>query len=319
MVPLSSIFRIQYGNQLNANALSSDPQGVNFITRSARRLGIGPRVARIADVEPFEPGSITATMGGSYLLSAFVQPREFYTAQNIKVLRPIERMEFNEKMFYCKCIDANRWLYSSHGREANRSFDNLLVPSRSDVPSWVREARPPRFDASEFKSLWDGSATSIDDEGLVPLKRLFDLYPGEAIPKALRHPEPGGDGFVPLIRPSSTQVASYVEWVDSSLLSPDCVYPPGTLYISTNGQGSHTFAYVSVRSFVPNIDVTAAVPKRSMSIAEKLFYAAAISRNRPLFSYGRKPKGGRLRGLMVPSRPPRFARESEAGEALLNW
>jgi hypothetical protein len=319
LVPLSSIFRVQYGNQFNANALERDRDGVNFVTRSARRLGIGGRVSRIEDIQPFEAGCITAGMGGSYLLSAFVQPREFYTAQNIKVLRPIEPMSFNEKVFYCQCISANRWLYSSHGREANRSFDTILVPDRSQIPSWVQAADAPRFDATEFASLWDGGDVAVDDEGLVPLRALFDLYSGEAVPKALRCSEDKGDGFAPLVRPSSTQAASYVDWVDTKKLPAEWVYPPGTLHVSTNGQGSHTYAYVSVRSFVPNIDVTVALPKRPMSIAEKLFYAAAISKNRPLFSYGRKPKGGRLGNVRVPSRPPDFARDRKAGEGLLSW
>lgn len=37
-----------------------------------------------------------------------------------------------------------------------------------------------------------------------------------------------------------------------------------------------------------------------MSIEEKLFYAKCITANRYLFSYGRKPKGNKLKSIKVP-------------------
>ena len=37
-----------------------------------------------------------------------------------------------------------------------------------------------------------------------------------------------------------------------------------------------------------------------MSLEEKLFYAVCITKNRYRFSYGRKPKGKRLKSLVLP-------------------
>jgi hypothetical protein len=82
------------------------------------------------------------------------------------------------------------------------------------------------------------------------------------------------------------------------------IYPKGTLFVSTNGEGSHTFSYVSSFSFVPNSDVSVLIPKRSMSLVEKLYYAHCITLNRYKFSYGRKPKGKRLRSIELPDAMP---------------
>src|SRR5260363_190716 len=49
---------------------------------------------------------------------------------------------------------------------------------------------------------------------------------------------------------------------------------------------------------------TLLLPKQKMTLAEKIFYAKAISLNRSKFSYGRKPKGERLKSIKLPDHPP---------------
>ena len=79
------------------------------------------------------------------------------------------------------------------------------------------------------------------------------------------------------------------------------IYPPNTLFVSTNGEGSHTYSYVSTSKFVANSDVTILLPKnKNMPIEVKLFYSRCITANRYLFSYGRKPKGDKLKAIKLP-------------------
>lgn len=73
-----------------------------------------------------------------------------------------------------------------------------------------------------------------------------------------------------------------------------------TMMISTDGDGSHTYAYVLPEPFVPNSNVLAAIPNGKMTFHEKVFYALAITLNRPRFSYGRKPKGERIASISLP-------------------
>ena len=318
-VSLSDVFRVRYGHQLNLNAMDEDDQGINFVGRTRKRLGIVGRVAEIPTVPPSPAGDITVSLGGS-LLSAFVQPAEFYTAQNIKVLTPLESMTFGEKVFYCCCISKNRFKYSCHGREANRSLDSLPVPARSEVPTWAMRAHSPEIGnirADEFDEIPAHITPADVPAKLVPLSQLFHLYNGISPAAEVRHEQPNLDHSVPLLRPSNTQFASFSEYVDRRFIDARHVYPPGTLYISTNGQGSHTFSYVAPFEFAPNSDVTVAIPKNPMVVREKLFYAMAITRNRRLFSYGRKPKGERLSGLLVPSIPPPYIHDAELLSGIL--
>lgn len=310
---LSKIFEIEYGQQLDFNKMttSTSDAGVNFVTRSSKNLGIKTPVKEITGIAPYEAGLITVTLGGTYLLSAFVQPSRFYTAQNIKVLRPKSELSFNQKLFYCQCIMANRFKYSSHGREANKSLEKLLVPTLDEIPTWVSELKfSDSLLKEDYKSKVKKPYESYN-EILVRLDELFDLQNGFPTSGLKTAKIKISDKFIPLIRPSKQQATSFVEYVDKSTVPEKYIYPRHSLYISTNGQGSHTYSYVSTGEFVPNSDVAVLIPRREMSLQEKLYYAKAISINRKLFSYGRKPKGEKIKAIKIPKFPPPFVYEGD--------
>jgi hypothetical protein len=107
---------------------------------------------------------------------------------------------------------------------------------------------------------------------------------------------------VPYIRPSSNYSNLVAGYVDKTKVPSSNLFPKNTLFVSTDGQGSHTYAYVSPVEFVPNSNVLALIPKVEMELQEKIFYAMAITANRWRFSYGRKPKGERFTTINVPSK-----------------
>lgn len=113
-----------------------------------------------------------------------------------------------------------------------------------------------------------------------------------------------GAGRVPFLRPASTQQRTVVGWVAAVSVKAAAVYPKETLFVSTNGEGSHTYAYVSDFEFVPNSDVSVLLPVSPMTLQEKLYYARCITMNRYKFSYGRKPKGDRLKAITLPTAAP---------------
>lgn len=194
LIPLNEIFDIEYGNQFDfskMNQVSSDESGINFISRSSKNFGIVGKVQEIGQVEPYPAGLITVTLGGSYLLTAFIQPGKFYTAQNIKVLKPKERLSFNEKIYYCLCIDKNRFRYSSHGREANTSLDNLLVPfsvplhfKNISLSKLLKDTSKPILTthtvikSKEFTDFKLTKLFKITGTKTTPIKKLIEYGPG---------------------------------------------------------------------------------------------------------------------------------------------
>ena len=112
-----------------------------------------------------------------------------------------------------------------------------------------------------------------------------------------------GEATIPFLRPASTQQRTVAGWVTREAIPSQQVFPAETLFVSTNGEGSHTYAYVSSFEFACNSDVSALLPLAEMSLPEKIFYAHCITRNRFRFSYGRKPKGRRLKSIDLPDFP----------------
>lgn len=143
LVPLCELFSIEHGSKMDLNKMvlcsPGDEEAVVFVGRSGERNGLAAFVRRMDDKEPYASGLISVALGGS-ALSSFVQPRVFYTAQNIDVLTPVVPMSMDVKLYYCLCIEANRFRYTTFGREANRTLRFLLVPAIDQVPDWVEGA-----------------------------------------------------------------------------------------------------------------------------------------------------------------------------------
>lgn len=135
------------------------------------------------------------------------------------------------------------------------------------------------------------------------LEDLFDVRNGVASSGLTISPSPA-PGSVPYLRPASTQQRTVSGWVPESDIGSRNIYPEGTLFVSTNGEGSHSYSYVSRFRFACNSDVSVLLPKREMTLNEKVFYARCITMNRYKFSYGRKPKGTRLKQLELPDTVP---------------
>jgi hypothetical protein len=298
MIELQEIFEIQYGNSLDLNKLSQSKLGINFVSRTAKKNGVSARVNAVLSDSTMPRDSITVSLGGS-VLEAFVQPSEYYTGYHIFCLTPKEgtQLTISQKLFYCACIRANKYKYS-YGRQANRTLKYLKVPSLDELPSWINEVDLSHFDGAEKSKIQKTiSAPIIDDTRI--LKDLFEIKNGIAA-TGLNIKENRFSDCIAYIRPASTSVRVIRGFLERSVMDEKHIYPKGSLFVSTNGEGSHSYSYVSIEDFVPNSDVSVLIPKDDMSLELKLYYAKCIVANRYLFSYGRKPKGKRLSGLLLP-------------------
>lgn len=163
LVPLRTVFSVHYGVNLELNALKLDPDGINFVSRSARNNGVSAKVASVAGVDPLPAGLMTVAGGGS-VLETFVQPEPFYSGRDLYYLVPPKDMSLQEKLYYCMVIRANRYRFN-YGRQANRTLKEIQIPARSAVPAWVKAA----FDG-EVK-LWRTKLSGLGIEAKKPSKK----------------------------------------------------------------------------------------------------------------------------------------------------
>ncbi|NGX76995.1 hypothetical protein G6W75_12945 [Staphylococcus sciuri] len=207
-------------------------------------------------------------------------------------------------LYYCVALHKNKFKFS-YGRQANRTLKQLPIPDISEIPEEIKKYDVQSKGVQELERL----IKQVSSYGLkivnectdyIRLDDLFIIVNGLASSKVVVQPEKVNEKLIPYIRPSKWQSSSYAGYVDKDTVSSEKIFPPGTLYVSTDGAGSHTYSYVSVDYFIPNSNVCVLIPKKEMTIVQKLAYATFITANRFKFSYGRKPKGEKLKSIKLP-------------------
>lgn len=138
LVKISDLFDVVYGSNLELNALEPDPDGVNFVSRTAQNNGVSAKVKYVNGEEPIAAGVLTVAGGGS-VAEAFLQPEPFYSGRDLFYLRPKVPMSVEQKLFFCVCIRANKFRFN-YGRQANKTLRELLIPDISEVPDWADSA-----------------------------------------------------------------------------------------------------------------------------------------------------------------------------------
>ena len=276
LTELKNLFDVRLGNKFDANKMVFVPNGViNFISRDSKNNGCVGTVKKHGETEPFKEGLITVSLGGSFLLSSFVQPKKFYTAQNVAVLTPLKEMSLSEKIFYCKCIAMNRPKYSAFGREANRTLDVLRVPQ--DLPTWLREYENEPEPELE-------KPCSVESVSLDPTKwrrfvysELFDVRKGKRLVVS-KTPKKGNCPFV-----SATNKNNGI----SNMLDLQPIHQPNTITVVYDGN-SLAEAFYQSQPYWAADSVNVLYPKFDLDPFIAMFLITLMRKEKFRFNYGRK-------------------------------
>ena len=276
MVRIDELFTVEYGNKLDMNKMNLDNtiNGVAFVSRKKGNQGVSGYVRPIKNVTPYQANTITVALGGSYLLSSFVQQQEYYTAQNVAVLTPIdEKMPLLHRLYYARCIRHNRFRYSAFGREANRTLGSILLPSTP--PTWVNTSEIPTL---EGLSQVAGIKEDLSNPNLwkkFKLNSLFRISKGKRLTKASRHP--GNVRFI-----GATEKNNGV--TDLNDLTP--TFEGGQLTVAYNG--SVGWCFYQDKPFFACDDINVLEPKYTMNKWILLFIATVIKHEKSRYTYGYK-------------------------------
>lgn len=290
--PLNQLFNVEYGNKFDLNKMelrSKARGGINFVNRSSRNSGVSATVAPVPGVPPYAAGNITVSLGGSFLLSSFVQLEKFYTGQNVAVLTPKKEMTFAENLYICLCIRHNRFRYSAFGREANRTLRTLPVPDRSEFPSWLKDCDVSRLEAEYARPHDESEIIPINPTAWkrFPLSQIFDIRKGKRLTKA--DMRPGDTPFISAID-SNNGLRQRVS------VAP--MHPAGVITVNYNGNGVAE-AFYQPEPFFASDDVNVLYPKFELDSAVALFVATIIRREKYRFNYGRKWNLGRMNETQI--------------------
>ena len=142
---LNDIATLTNGNKFDKNKMSHDKPSINFVSRTGFNNGISDFVDKIDGVEPYPAGAITLALGGS-VGSTFVQPKPFYTGQNVGV---IEFENKSDKMKQFVAVVLNKVCstqFSAFKNEINKHFKRDLSIPLPLKPS----ADPSNYDSTDI-------------------------------------------------------------------------------------------------------------------------------------------------------------------------
>ena len=101
MPKIEHLFEINYGVNLELNSLSlcdkSNPNSVNFVSRTSKNNGVSAFVERLANIDPIPAGTISVSAGGS-VLETYLQPEPYYSGRDLFYLTPKNKMSDMTKL-----------------------------------------------------------------------------------------------------------------------------------------------------------------------------------------------------------------------------
>ncbi len=282
---LDQLFNIDYGTKFDLKQMThttrDDHDAVNFVSRRRENLGVSAYVKPYQDTPPLAAGLISVALGGSYLLSAFIQQRPFYTAQNVAVLTPKAPMTVSEKLFYCICLGKNRFKYSAFGREANRTLASLAVPAElpEAFSSLSFETMEPKSD-SVFGPPYELEVATWKD---FRLSEMFTITGTKTTP--VTELEGYGEGAHPYVTTKATN-----NGVDGSY---NYATEKGkVLVVDSAVLGNCSF---QDRDFSASDHVEKLIPRFPMNPYVAMFLTTVINLEHHRYNYGRKASQKRLR------------------------
>lgn len=137
---LKDICEISMGNKMDFAKMTFDDPAINFVGRSAENNGVNGVVDLIDEIEPYKSGCITVALGGS-LGSSYIQYKDFYTSQNVAVLKFENTVDIAAKIFITTSImNECKYKYFPFGRELNthiRTDFSFYLPVKHNIDGSV--------------------------------------------------------------------------------------------------------------------------------------------------------------------------------------
>lgn len=284
---LHDIFEIEYGNKLDLNKMRvSEEAEIAFVSRTASDNGVSAYVEKLDDVDPYAAGSLTVALGGS-IGSAFLQPKPFYTGQNVAVLIHKRDIPCYAKLFIAVIIKKESDIrFVAFGRELNKHIKTgftLKLPADSNGDpdyEYMREYM------ESFPVNWPQTRNrnSIEPENVENWQsfRIDEVFSRFETGLAQSGSVVDGEDCVYLGAKKRDNCIMKKCARNSAL-----THRGNCLVFICNGEGSVGYCNYMDRDFVATTDLEIGYCDR-LNKYTGLFLVTVIDRERPRYSFGRK-------------------------------
>lgn len=257
---------------LNQQSLSKN--GINFISAKGTNNGVSAKIRHNSRAKKYKAGAITVALKGS-VMSAFLQPQDFYIAHQTAVLYPKISMSDNVRLYYCMCLRLNKYRFN-YGRQADRTLRDLELPSPGEIPVWAQDFNIHKFDTAKDSQVKEKTPEiNLLNWKWFELQSIFNVKKGKRLTKA--NMKVGETPFIGSIDSNN----GYRQFI-----STKPIHEGNTITVNYNGSVAE--AFYQPRSFWASDDVNVLYPKFKMNIYSGLFIATVIKKEKYRFNYGRK-------------------------------
>lgn len=293
---LKKIFDVDYGNKFDLNKMTeTNDMNIAFVSRTATNNGVSSWVELVEGILPYPAGCITVALGGS-LGSTFVQPKPFYTGQNVAVLKDNEDVRIlttEEKLFVAMLIQKECKLrFVAFGRELNKHIKKdftLRLPAISDDEvDWDSLSMLSRGFLERVKISTQNTIHSFKDMSswrYFKVKDLFLTNEDEKLPRGKVHSKDdlseGNDYFYVGAKKRDNGIMYRCGFNEKQVSKGNCI-----VFIC-NGQGSVGYTNYMDKDFMASGDVALGYSDH-LNKYNALFLVTMFDKERFKYSFGRK-------------------------------
>jgi hypothetical protein len=306
MVPLIDIFDVWYGVNLEVVNSEVVSAGIPFVSRQSVNNGVVCHVKKMDDVEPNPSHTLSIAVSGS-VLSTFYHDYEYYSGRDIYVAKPKIKLTKEEMLYYCYVIEQNKYRYN-YGRGANKTFRSILVPSKDEIPKYVRTKEAEiRFCNKPIIS--NKIKLNTDSWKWFRYDEIFEICKGFYNKK----PEENPIGDIPFIgaTDSNNGITSMhdldtIKEASKTGDEPNApleqkIFKPNCITVSNNG--SVGYAFYQPKEFTCTHDVNPLYIhkkwNKELNIFIAMFLCSLIEKERFRWDYGRKWRPKRMPDSLI--------------------
>ena len=306
MVPLTEIFDVWYGVNLEVVNSEVVPIGIPFVSRQSVNNGVVCHVKRSDDVDPNPAHTLSIAVSGS-VLSTFYHDYEYYSGRDVYIAKPKVKLSKEEMLYYCYVIELNKYRYN-YGRGANKTFRDILVPSINEIPFYVKQCKMGgEFDQAPVSP----SKIQLHTEKWKWFRydEVFDIRKGFYNKK----PDENILGEIPFIgaTDSNNGITSMhdLDTIEKSSKTGDepnaslseKIFEPNCITVSNNG--SVGYAFYQQKKFTCTHDVNPLYLqkkwKKELNVYIAMFLCSLIEKERFRWDYGRKWRPKRMPNSLI--------------------
>ena len=268
---LSTLFEIHKPKTLTFASMIEDPNGIQFVSSRATNNGCNGKVQQKEGITIYPAGAISVPLKGS-VLEASLQKEQFYCAHQTAVLIPKQELTIREKIYYILCIKSHKDKFN-YGRQADRTIEDLEVPSPDKIPSWVYEMEIPSFD--------DMSESKTQDKVELPPANQWKTYTYDNLFKIQKVTGPKISEI--------KKTVGNIPYVSATAENNGVAYY-GDFEATTKGNcltvGHLGDCFYQPQDFAGS-NVTVLIPKFELTKELGMFLSALINANKYKYCYGR--------------------------------